>query len=414
MTLALNRRKTSIAGELDAKLDISHYLFLLFWVMKPLYFGPSGTMQISDFIFVLSVIAWIICHRGNIPLDKKDLPLLAFVFATLIINGIYTALHANTGFVMSTAYYVYNFAVVVLMRDFIKNKLFLKALLWASAFNLMLELAVLFLGTGRYAWGIYRFMGTFNDPNQFSFSMFTSFLIVYLLSSYFKDLEESRKKAVVLFVFVLAFFFIFKGSSTGMLLGIVTFSLLFALTFINSERTALFTLLKTLAIILLAVIVVYILLTGLSPGDINGSVESDSFLIVRLFSKANKVDGGGFMALIDERGIDKLFTNPLFLFFGAGEGGYWRFPGSEFEIHSTLLGILFYYGILPFILLMSWFKNNLKSVSRMAIPVYLALLFESFTLANQRQPALWVILVLGSLEYANAQELRKYRIVVKL
>ena len=414
MLLALNRRKTGTAGELVAKLDISHFLFLFFWVMKPLYFGPSGTMQISDFIFVLSFIAWIFCHKGNISIDKKDLPLLAFVFATLIINGIYAALYGEISFVLSTAYYVYNLAVVVVMRDFIRNKLFLKALLWASAFNLMMELAVLFLGMGRYTWEMYRFMGTFNDPNQFSFSMFTSFLIVYLLSSYFKDLEKSRRKAVVLIVFALAFFFIFRGSSTGMLLGIATFSLLFAFTFISSERTPLFMFLKVLAIIMLAAVVVYVLLAGFSSGNINGSVESDSFLIVRLFEKADKVEGGGLMALIDERGIDKLFTNPLYLLFGAGEGGLWRFPGSEFEIHSTLLGILFYYGILPFILLMSWFKNNLKNVSRMAIPVFLALLFESFTLANQRQPALWVILVLGSLEYANAQELRKYRIVVRL
>ena len=56
----------------------------------------------------------------------------------------------------------------------------------------------------------------------------------------------------------------------------------------------------------------------------------------------------------------------------------------------------------------------MKHMSRMLVPAYLALLIESFTLANQRQPAFWILIVLGSLAYANHRELRKYRIVTTL
>ena len=37
----------------EHKLDVSHYLFLLFWLLKPFYLWDSGSMQISDFIFII-------------------------------------------------------------------------------------------------------------------------------------------------------------------------------------------------------------------------------------------------------------------------------------------------------------------------------------------------------------------------
>ena len=403
-----------MAGEADDKINVAHFLFLLSWLLKPIYLWESGTMQISDFVFLLAFVAWVIYRNGWASIDKKELPLLGFIFSTLIINGVYTLIYQNISFLLSTAYYVYNLLVVILMRDFIRNKVFLKALLWTSAFNLLTQLIVLFLGIGDYFWGIYRFMGTFNDPNQFAFSMFSSFLVVYILSSYIKEMEKNRKKLPVIFLFGLALYFIFQGGSTGMLLGITSFAIIFVLTFINSERTPAFMLLKVLALMLLVAVFIYAGVSGVSTTNIDASVESNTFLVYRLFEKINKVEGGGFMSLFDDRGIDKLFSHPMYLFFGAGEGGYFRFPGSNFEVHSTLLGILFYYGILPFVFLIKWLKMNLKNASRILIPAYLALLFESFTLANQRQPVLWVIIVLGSLEYKNPNELRKYRIMTEL
>lgn len=414
MIVALNNNRIGTVVKLNEKLNISHYLFLLFWIMKPFYFTESGSMQISDFIFMLSFLVWIIYQRGKIVLDKKDLYLVGFVFCTLIINGIYAAVYADIWFLRSTAFYVYNILIVMIIREFIKSKLFLKSLLWASAFNLLLQLGVLIMGTGRYLWMGFRFMGTFNDPNQFAFSMFTSFLVVYILSSYFKDLEKNRKKLLVLFLFGLALYFVVQGSSTGMLLGTGTFTLLFVITFINSENTAAFMLLRVFAITLFAALIVYALQSGISTVNIDGSVSSGSFLLFRLFEKFDKVEGGGFMALIKDRGLDKLVQYPMYLIFGAGEGGFQRYPGSLYEVHSTLPGMLFYYGIIPFMIFFKWLKFNFKGTSRIVIPAYLALLIESLTLANQRQPVLWVIIVLASLEYANPHELRNYRIVTKL
>lgn len=413
MTITLDRERTILGSVADSKITIAHILFIVSWLLKPIYLWESGSMQVSDFVLVLSFLAWIVTRAGWVALDKKDLPLLAFIGGTFLVNGIYAIVLQNTGFLMSTAYYVYNFLVVILIRDFLANKVFLKALLWASAINMFTQLAVLFMGVGAYFWDI-RFMGTFNDPNQFAFSMFTSFLVVFILSSYFKDQEKHRKKLMVMLAFGLAFFFIFQGGSTGMLLGIATFGAMLVITFIYSERTPPFMPLRVLAFSLLAAVVIFTIVSGFSTANIDSSLESNTFLIFRLFEKIGKVEGGGFMALYNDRGIDKLITDPMYLLFGAGEGGYFRFPGSAFEVHSTLPGMLFYYGIIPFIFICVWLRENLKDTSKVLIPAYLALLIESFTLANQRQPVVWVVIVLASLAYNRPNELRNFRMMTVL
>ncbi len=83
-------------------------------------------------------------------------------------------------------------------------------------------------------------------------------------------------------------------------------------------------------------------------------------------------------------------------------------------MHSTLLGILFYYGILPFLVLMRWLRLNLRGVRKVLLPVYFALFIESMTLANQRQPVLWILILLGSLHFTEKNDLRQYRIMTTL
>lgn len=396
------------------RLTPAHWLFLLFWVMKPFYLWGSGTMQISDFIAMFTFMVWFLQRRGSVVIDRRELTLMGFVGCTYLINGIYAAIYKDTSFLMSSAYYTYNLLVVILFRDLMENKRFLKALLWASASNVLVQLGVLVTGRGNYFWGVFRFMGTFNDPNQYAFSMLTSFLMVYVLASHFKDLEKQRKKAAVVFVFMLVFYFIIQGGSTGMLLGITAFTIALLMLFLLSAETPFFIFLKMLGVLLILMLGVALFTLDLSAPSIDGSVESSTFLIYRVFDKIGKVEGGGVGALFADRGIDKVFEHPIYWLIGAGEGGYFRFPGSNFEVHSTLLGILFYYGILPFLVLMRWLRLNLRGVRKVLLPVYFALFIESMTLANQRQPVLWILILLGSLHFTEKNDLRQYRIMTTL
>ena len=70
--LISNYAKGSVAQD-KQRMNASHYLFLLFWLLKPFYFWQSGSMQVSDYVFVVSFLVWVIINRGNILIDDKNL-----------------------------------------------------------------------------------------------------------------------------------------------------------------------------------------------------------------------------------------------------------------------------------------------------------------------------------------------------
>ncbi len=392
------------------RLTIAHLLFLLFWITKPFYLKASGTMQISDGIFVLSFFAWIIQNKWRVIIDKKDFYFIGFVGCVFLINGIYLLIYSNQEFLINSVYYLYNLMVILVVRDFMSNRAFLKALILACIFNLLVQFAILLLDKGRFLAERFRYMGTFNDPNQFSFSMLTSFMMFYLLASYFKDQESSSMKAVLFGAFLIVFLFIFQSSSAGMLLGILSFSALMAFIILYSENTPSLVVMRFFVILMVFAVVVFLLASG---GIGSSPIQGESFMVARLNEKLKAIENEGIAAMFDNRGIDKAFIEYEYLFFGAGEGFYERFPDSPYEIHATFISILFCYGIIPFLIISRWIWVNLKNTSKTLIPIYLALLIESFTLVHQRQPVFWMLILLGSLEFKN-RDLRTYRIRVKI
>lgn len=394
-------------------ISMSQWLFLLFWVLKPFYFWPSGNMQISDFVFVLSFGVWIVESRWHIVTDPRDRYFFLFLGGVFIVNFTYYIIYQEREFLESCLFFLYNLFVVLEIRDFSQNKLFLKALLWATAVNLLAQLMLFRLGFGSYLFENLRFMGTFNDPNQFSFSMFSSFLLTILLSSYLKDQEGDRHKLWPALSMVLSAYFIVLGNSAGMLIGLAAFAVALPFLFFYSERTRGILLLRYFALAALVILLFFLLTSGFSSGWIKAVFGEDSYFTVRLNEKLYYANTGGSMAFFTDRGLDKLLRYPQYMLFGSGEGLYTRFINSEFEVHSTLPGLLFCYGLIPFFFLCRWIWDNLKNMSLTLLPLYAALLVESITLAHQRQPVFWMLILLGSLTF-NDKGLRKYRIVTEI
>lgn len=413
-TLFSDMRVVSISDEKD-NLNVSHWLFLLFWLLKPFYFWGSGSMQISDFVFVLSFGTWVGRNRGYIRIDGYNVIFVAFIGFTYLVNTLYMLVLSDVSYLISSFYYTYNFLVILVFSDFKNNRAFLKALLWVTAFNLFIQLAMFIFGIGSYFWGNFRFMGSFNDPNQFSFSMFTSFLIIYILSQYLFNQYLRSYMLVALGSLFLALYFVVQGSSTGMLLGFVVFILMMVHSIISLERTPAYVFFKFIGILMVIAVILFIVIVGFSSPDFDTSSNTSNFLFKRLIHKLNIFESGGLAGLLKDRGMDKLVSNPEFLIFGAGEGSFVdRFPESVYEVHSTFPGILFYYGLVPFFVLCVWIWKHLKGIHLMLAPVYIALLIESLTLANQRQPAFWIIIMLGSLSYFDRSDHRRFKMMRKV
>lgn len=404
--LSIDRKKDERA---HSALTWTHWMFLLFWLMKPIYTYPSGSMQYAGWAFIASFIMWLAENRWRLWFDAREKPFLAFFGCAVLINLIYYLMLKNSEFMQNSLFLLFNALVILEVRDLAANRKFLKYLLWASVFNLSLQMAVYLFGFGEYQIGNPRFMGTFNDPNQYAFSMFSGFLLIYLLYSALYPEARLSERLWMIYPFALSMYFTTLGNSAGMLLGNVCFLAAQLMIYLFTHKAKTARVLGYALLIAAFAMLLYFMEFGVSPKIFTAIFGKDSFFAVRLAEKFEQWRNNGFASILANRGLDKVLANPHFLLYGAGEGLYTRFYPSMMEVHSTLPGLWFCYGILPFTLLCVWIWKNLRGLTWVAVPAFIALLVESSTLAHHRQPAFWMLLVLGSL-LAKQQEPVKYQI----
>lgn len=380
------------------RLKLSHVLFLVFWLLKPFYVFSSGSIQPSDAIFFLSFFVWILENRGVINIDKGNQYFVYFVVMVFFVNIIYSLFYRNFEFIEKSIFYLYGLFIVICFQDLASNNNFLKKMFSISVLSIALQMVIyVFNLGGRYYFNI-RYMGTFNDPNQLSFFLFSSFLLLYVILYYFnKELLQSAKSGMY-FLFAIVLFLIFQGSSTGALLGVLAFVAALMLSFVTRDRSPMRTIIKLIFFGLAVLGIVVVFMFFISPEMFKWDGKDGSFLIQRVFEKIEKVTSQGLYAIIEERQLTRVFLFPRNLIYGAGEGLYDRFLQSEpLEIHSTLIALWFYYGLIPMAFLFIWIKKKVNGLPKLLYPVYFGLLFESLILANQRQPVLWMLFILADI-----------------
>lgn len=255
-------------------------------------------------------------------------------------------------------------------------------------------------------------MGTFNDPNQFAFFIFTMMLVLFM---------EYRRKAVYTIrtrtifwgMFLLGVFLIAKAKSTGMFIGLLAFFAILVLQFFwdrccHSKRRRLWWLGGALFMLMLAG-GMYLIWPG---ADFSVS-QTEYTLLSRVQEKIWKLSNGNLYDLLYDRSAERLVLTPQYLLYGAGEGYFERFiPYDGFEkllspgvfdvfhvneIHSSLFDVWFSYGLIPTVFLVYWIIRNVLRCERTQRAAVLALLAESFTLMNCRQPFFWFIIVMAGL-----------------
>ena len=126
-----------------------------------------------------------------------------------------------------------------------------------------------------------------------------------------------------------------------------------------------------------------------------GLLVSDE-MFRRLTRKRTKFGGSWLYSFIRDRNLVGVINHPEVFLYGSGGGHMERFSitGDRRELHSTWIALAFYYGIIPFLFLISWIQRNLKGIKKIYLVPILALVIESFTLVNFRQPTFWILFVL--------------------
>lgn len=395
----------------------SYILSILFFILlKPFYLFPSGSIGLADIFLTLTVILVFFAQNKNeneVKLFREDIPFYIFTGFVLLINGLYYLCYGNREFIKYSTYWVYCAAAIWVFR-MLYSRSFMKVMVLACGFNIFVQAVVLVSGQGRYfyeSWGGSRFMGTFNDPNQFAFFIFTMLLVLFMY--YRSGTEYSQGKRILFyFIFTLGLWLIMQSKSTGMFLGLlVFFFILFCQWFYEHMYRSVRRVSWGFAAFCIVILGMGLIWYVWPDADFDISRTSYT-LISRIQQKIWKLSNGNLADLLYDRSAERLVLHPEYLLFGAGEGYFERFVPWGFEerlspgvfhvfhvneIHSSLFDVWFSYGILPASLLVYWVIRNVAKCDRRQIAAVIALLAESFTLMNLRQPFFWFIIVLAGM-----------------
>lgn len=384
---------------------------LIYFLLEPFYLFHSGTIQPSDIFIILSAICFLIHAKLNIysrqelrSILRENRLLIIFVTCTFLINTVYFLLIPQLKFILSSLYFVFNFLAIIVFTVLAEDKVFLSRISGIFKFNLFVQLIVYLTGIGRF-YTADRYMGTFNDPNQFGFYIFISLLFLFMI-----EIVLRRNKKNIAY-WLIGIFLIVQSASTGMLLGLTAFTMLLLIYNLKNFKFT-YTKLRKIMLGILGMIIISLGLLGIylyiqstvsSPSLQNGTAESSQegmAIIDRTNTKFSKAEGDSSISIWEDRGYDILYKYPEYLPLGAGEGGYDRYDKAANnygnEVHATLPSILFYYGIIPFLFFLAWLYRKLKGSDPRAKIAIIALLIESFTLLNQRQPLFWMLILLAA------------------
>ncbi len=393
-------------------------LFLLFVLLKPLYLRPSGNIGLADICLALSGIILLIREIRQIVTEQhkdsgrsifreiirgliypQDIPWYFFLFCVIMIDLIWYRICGAADFLIHMIFWVYNgFAIWIWRRlaDDGPVEGFHGHVFWVLKLDILIQFLILLAGRGRVLvepWGATRYTGTFNDPNQLAFFLFTAVLLIYL-----NEIKRNRKPDVSIFssiiCAILALIVIIATKSTGIMLGLCLFYFLLWCCSVQElvQRGRISGKLVAAMGILILLAVTAILVLIWPEADFNvQTVEYNT--LTRFQEKLWKLSNGGLADMILDRGADKILAYPRYLLFGAGEGTYERFAaaGPVNEIHSSLLSILFCYGIIPTAAMLVWFWNTLKQKNRWQLCACIALIIECLLLVNYRQPLFWFV-----------------------
>ncbi len=393
-------------------INLAKNSLLIYVLLKPYYLFSSGGLQIADAFLLVSFLLLFVMsrlsskwHTEFAHIIQEQRLVFIFVALTLVINSLYYFIYPELKFFLSSLYYIFNLLAIIVFATFLKDRNFLSRVGSIFKFNLLLQLVLWAVHIGRY-YDTDRYMGTFNDPNQFGYYVLLSFLFIYVI-----DLVLKKRKTYI--YYLLALFLVFLSGSTGMLLGLGVFSIFIAAYYIKQQLESPYKMIRrimhSIAILLGTMALLYPIFL-ITSNDIKSSITviTDLPLFSRVDEKAEQASGGANTNIFEDRGLDAIFVYPYYTIFGSGEGAYKRFTMMNNygnEIHSTLPSILFYYGIVPFVVLCTWIYRNMKGIEWRLMAGAVTLFCVSFILLNQRQALFWVFIAMMPILIQRWQDL---------
>lgn len=363
-------------------------LLLLFILLRPFYFRAAGQVQPADGLLMLYFFCRVykdVKEETIVSNIKKNQLLYIFLIFAIMINAFYHKVVADPRFMYSSLYLVY-IGITVYSYDSGVSRSLIDKIRYILYVNLGIQFLIYCSGLGRVYYelwenGATRYMGTFTDPNQLGFYVFIILVFVYLTK------HERIDRYLFPISTVVGIFLAIQSKSLSALLGLFVLYVLLILQFV-SEKLKLSRVALCVGLVLITSGVGYYFWPS---ADFH--LENVEYTTVnRIRYKLYKVIyADGIKDILRERAAEKILNYPEYFLYGAGEGNYERYyPEPVNEIHSSFVNLFFSYGIIPFTLLISWFKKRLRRLNAVSWITFTAILVESMFLVNYRQALFWI------------------------
>lgn len=371
------------------------------FVLSPFYFFGSGSLQpVFMLMFLVSLLLIAFNMERFIAVVKRNKAGILFLLLALIVNVIYGLYYQDIGFFISWLHWLYGFillaSVIIISRDKFVTSWVPRFIL----FKLVLVAVLYILGWGDYTfWPRYQYF--FNGPNQLAYFVIC-LLLVFLVANR-AELSVSFYAAYALTIFIV----ISTGGRSAYLAMLPLGILLFWL----GRKKFLHWLLLLVLPFAVGFAFQYLSLPLYAPGQqSNDVVEGGGGKIAysntrrSVFGQTvNRIDTlsieeeplneTSVMGQLISRGYMRAIEYPQYLLYGAGQGQNERFGfmgGHINEIHSSLLAVWFYYGILGlvFFVLFIWRIFDVKINILFLSPLFVYGLFTY----GLRAPFFWLAL----------------------
>ena len=352
------------------------YLVLFSFFLSQFYFWSSGIPQFSH-IFIMGAILLLFNKSYSINIEYSNIILLFVAYPICIIFAWYLIV-LDSSYMMSTIYWVFNLLFFLLMMNLnqVQINFFHEKLLFLIPFSYVIEIIIWASNLGRYDFDP-RYNGLFNDPNQMAFWVLSTCAIyLYISGSNFKKI----------IVYSLALFLILLTMSRSASIGFLMLTLGFIFSQKGDLNKRIFVFFGTL--VFFGVLSYFLYNMGVFDNVVLRFVEG-------LDQRDSQVEG---------RGLFSFFDYPQYLIFGAGQGAYWLYNPTGNEIHSTWLGILFYYGIVGIFLFLIFLYQIFRKLSLSNKMILLGPMLYGFTTYSARTLIFWFLLAAFLLFSNNKKE----------
>ncbi len=368
-------------------------------IFSPFYVYASGLPQPAHVVMLVAALALITLNASKCKnLAKENRIGVLFLSLVALINVVYAAIYLDKGFIVSTVYWVYGYLLLLAVMCIARDKVLAVWIGRLIVLELLLVAISYLVGWGSYTWWP-RYEYFFNGPNQLAY-----FVICLLLV--YTAVTVGKMGWGFYFAYALTVFAIITTGGRSAYLAGLPLILLFL--WMARKRAGHLVLLMSIPVVVNMAFQPLCLPLHMpsNQGNVYTScldrpdsadardVSSNTISRIDNLSVNKEVtDHKSVWTQLFARGYMRVVQYPQYLLYGAGQGRDERFGevgGYVYEIHSSLIAVLFYYGVAG-ALLFAAFLWGLFTVKRNVLFLSPLFVYGLFTY-GLRSPYFWMAL----------------------